>query len=146
MLSIGVDIGGTKIAAGVVDEDGEIIAATTRSTPATDPALLEAAVADAVAELRGEHAVGGIGVGAAGFIGADRRTVTFAANLAWRDHPLADELERLTGLPVVVENDANAAGWAEFRFGAAREARHMLMLTVGTGLGGAAVMLSLIHI
>lgn len=140
MLSIGVDIGGTKIAAGVVDEDGEIIAATTRSTPATDPALLEAAVADAVAELRGEHAVGGIGVGAAGFIGADRRTVTFAANLAWRDHPLADELERLTGLPVVVENDANAAGWAEFRFGAAREARHMLMLTVGTGLGGAAVM------
>jgi len=140
MLSIGVDIGGTKIAAGVVDEDGEIIAATTRSTPATDPALLEAAVADAVAELRGEHSVGGIGVGAAGFIGADRRTVTFAANLAWRDHPLADELERLTGLPVVVENDANAAGWAEFRFGAAREARHMLMLTVGTGLGGAAVM------
>lgn len=140
MLSIGVDIGGTKIAAGVVDEDGEIIAATTRSTPATDPALLEAAVADAVAELRGEHQVGGIGVGAAGFIGADRRTVTFAANLAWRDHPLAEELERLTGLPVIVENDANAAGWAEFRFGAATEARHMLMLTVGTGLGGAAVM------
>lgn len=140
MLSIGVDIGGTKIAAGVVDEDGEIIAATTRSTPATDPALLEAAVADAVAELRGEHRVGGIGVGAAGFIGADRRTVTFAANLAWRDHPLAEELERLTGLPVVVENDANAAGWAEFRFGAATESRHMLMLTVGTGLGGAAVM------
>ena len=140
MLSIGVDIGGTKIAAGVVDEDGEIIAATTRSTPATDPALLEAAVADAVAELRGEHAVGGIGVGAAGVIGAARRPVPVAAHLAWRDHPLADELERLTGLPVVVENDANAAGWAEFRFGAAREARHMLMLTVGTGLGGAAVM------
>lgn len=140
MLSIGVDIGGTKIAAGVVDEDGEIIAATTRSTPATDPALLEAAVADAVAELRGEHAVGGIGVGAAGFIGADRRTVTFAANLAWRDHPLADELERLTGLPVIVENDANAAGWAEFRFGAARDVSDMLMVTVGTGLGGAVVL------
>jgi glucokinase len=140
MLSIGVDIGGTKIAAGVVDESGEIIAATTRSTPATDPAQLEAAVADAVAELRGAHEVAGIGVGAAGFIGADRRTVNFAANLAWRSHPLAEEIERLTGLPVVVENDANAAGWAEFRFGAATQARHMLMLTVGTGLGGAAVM------
>jgi predicted NBD/HSP70 family sugar kinase len=65
MLSIGVDIGGTKIAAGVVDEDGEIVATTTRSTPATDPELLEAAVADAVAELRGAHQVSGIGVGAA---------------------------------------------------------------------------------
>src|SRR5699024_8269626 len=140
MLSIGVDIGGTKIAAGVVDGDGEIIAATTRSTPATDAALIEAAVADAVAELRSEHAVVGVGVGAAGFVGADRRTVNFAANLAWRQHPLAEEIERLTGLPVVIENDANAAGWAEYRFGAATGAAHMLMVTVGTGLGGALVM------
>ncbi|PMC75764.1 ROK family glucokinase [Brachybacterium sp. UMB0905] len=140
MLSIGVDIGGTKIAAGVVDEDGEIIAATTRSTPATDAALIEAACAEAVAELRGDHDVVGVGVGAAGFVSSDRRTVTFSANLAWRGHPLADELEQLTGLPVVVENDANAAGWAEYRFGAAREAEHMLMVTVGTGLGGALVM------
>ncbi|WP_114856334.1 ROK family glucokinase [Brachybacterium sp. YJGR34] len=140
MLSIGVDIGGTKIAAGVVDDEGEIIASTTRSTPATDPALIEAAVADAVVELRADHEVVGVGVGAAGFVGADRRTVNFAANLAWRQHPLADELERLTGLPVVVENDANAAGWAEYRFGAATGAVHMLMVTVGTGLGGAIVM------
>ncbi len=140
MLSIGVDIGGTKIAAGVVDEDGEIIAATTRSTPATDAALIEAACAEAVAELRGDHDVVGVGVGAAGFVSSDRRTVTFSANLAWRGHPLADELEQLTGLPVVVENDANAAGWAEYRFGAAREAEHMFMVTVGTGLGGALVM------
>ncbi|MGO2583831.1 MAG: ROK family protein, partial [Brachybacterium tyrofermentans] len=115
MLSIGVDIGGTKIAAGVVDEDGGIIAATTRSTPATDAELIEAGVADAVAELRAEHEVVGVGVGAAGFVSADRRTVRFAANLAWRQRPLADELERLTGLPVVVENDANTAGWAEYR-------------------------------
>lgn len=140
MLSIGVDIGGTKIAAGVVDQAGEIIATTTRSTPATDAALIEAAVADAVAELRAEHTVVGVGVGAAGFVGADRRTVNFAANLAWRQHPLAEELEQLTGLPVVVENDANAAGWAEYRFGAATGASHMLMVTVGTGLGGAIVM------
>lgn len=139
MLSIGVDIGGTKIAAGVVDEQGAIIAATTRSTPATEPELIEAGVADAVAELRAEHDVVGIGVGAAGFIGADRRTVKFAANLAWRHRPLAEELERLLGLPVVVENDANAAGWAEYRFGAATDAAHMLMVTVGTGLGGAIV-------
>lgn len=97
-------------------------------------------MADAVAELRSDHSVVGVGVGAAGFAGADRRTVNFAANLAWRQHPLAEELERLTGLPVVVENDANAAGWAEYRFGAATEAAHMLMVTVGTGLGGAIVL------
>ncbi len=140
MLAIGVDIGGTKIAAGVVDDEGVIIAATTRTTPATDAALIEAAVADAVAELRAGHQVVGVGVGAAGFVSADRRTVNFAANLAWRQHPLAEELEKLTGLPVVVENDANAAGWAEYRFGAATTARHMLMVTVGTGLGGAIVL------
>ncbi|MGO2584544.1 MAG: ROK family protein, partial [Brachybacterium tyrofermentans] len=92
------------------------------------------------AELRAEHEVVGVGVGAAGFVSADRRTVRFAANLAWRQRPLADELERLTGLPVVVENDANAAGWAEYRFGAATEAKHMLMVTLGTGLGGAIVL------
>lgn len=140
MLSIGVDIGGTKIAAGVVDESGRIIAATSRSTPATDPELIEAAVGDAVAELRSAHEVVGVGVGAAGFVSSDRRTIRFAANLAWREHPFADAIERLTGLPVIVENDANAAGWAEYRFGAATEARHMLMATVGTGLGGAIVL------
>src|SRR5690625_1684522 len=75
MLSIGVDIGGTKIAAGVVDEQGWIIATTTRSTPATDPELLEAGVADAVAELRAEHGVAGGGGGAAGVGGGDRGTV-----------------------------------------------------------------------
>ncbi|MEE1617616.1 ROK family glucokinase [Brachybacterium sp. J153] len=140
MLSIGVDIGGTKIAAGVVDEEGTIVATTTRSTPATDPELIEAAVAEAVAELRTGHDVVGVGVGAAGFVGSDRRTINFAANLSWRHRPLADELEQLIGLPVIVENDANAAGWAEYRFGAARGASHMLMLTVGTGLGGAIVL------
>lgn len=140
MLSIGVDIGGTKIAAGVVDEEGRILARTSRRTPATDPELIEGAVVDAVRELQREHRVVGVGIGAAGFVGSDRRTVVFAANLAWRDCALADDVEAQLDLPVVVENDANAAGWAEYRFGAAREARNMLMLTVGTGLGGALVL------
>lgn len=139
MLSIGVDIGGTKIAAGVVDEGGRIVAQATRRTPAQDPELLEQAVADAVRELRERHPVVAVGIGAAGFVGADRRTVVFAANLAWRDRPLAANVEELVDLPVVVENDANAAGWAEFRFGPAASARNMLMMTVGTGLGGAVV-------
>lgn len=140
MLAIGVDIGGTKIAAGVVDEEGRILASTRRRTPATDPELIETAVADAVRELSQEHEVGAVGVGAAGFVSADRSTIVFSANLAWRDCRFGEDLSRLTGLPAVVENDANAAGWAEFRFGAAREARDMMMLTVGTGLGGALVL------
>ncbi|PWH05861.1 glucokinase [Brachybacterium endophyticum] len=140
MHSIGVDIGGTKIAAGVVDENGRIRARTRRDTPATDQDLIEGAVVDAVQELRADHEIAGVGIGAAGFVGADRRTIVFAANLAWRDAALADGIESRIDLPVVVENDANAAGWAEFRFGAAREAGDMLMLTVGTGLGGALVM------
>jgi glucokinase len=143
MHSIGVDIGGTKIAAGVVDEDGQILARARRDTPATDPALIEAAVIDVVRELRDDHGAGAVGIGAAGFVGSDRRTILFSANLAWRDTPLARDVEQEVDLPVVVENDANAAGWAEFRFGAARgagEVRDMMMLTVGTGLGGALVM------
>lgn len=141
MLAAGVDIGGTKIAVGVVDETGEILAKVKRPTQPDDPASIDAAIADAVRELSSEHEVGAVGLAAAGFVSADRRTVTFAPNIAWRDYPLADNVSRLLGgdLPVVVENDANAAGWAEFVYGAGREARSMALLTVGTGLGGAIV-------
>ncbi|OJX94463.1 glucokinase [Salana multivorans] len=139
MLAIGVDIGGTKIAAGVVDEDGRLLASTRRDTDPEDPAAIEDSVADAVEELRRDHEVGVVGVSAAGFVGRDRSTVVFAANIAWRDYPLGEVLRQRLALPVVVENDANAAGWAEFRFGAGRDVEDMIMLTVGTGLGGAIV-------
>ncbi len=138
-LTIGVDIGGTKIAAGVVDENGAVVARARRETPATDPELIEDQVADAVAELRTDHDVEAIGVAAAGFVDSARGVVLFAPNLAWRDEPLVGDLERRVGLPVRLENDANAATWGEFRFGAAREVDDMVMLTVGTGLGGGIV-------
>ena len=67
-------------------------------------------------------------------------TVIFAPNLAWRDEPLAATVSERTGLPVVVENDANAAAWGEFRFGAARDAHSSLVITVGTGIGGGIVL------
>ncbi|MFE6970546.1 ROK family glucokinase [Isoptericola sp. NPDC057653] len=141
MHAIGVDIGGTKIAVGVVDEAGTILAKVRRETVADDVAGIDRAIADACAELAKEHEVGAIGLAAAGFVSPDRRSVQFAPNIAWREYPLAERIEGLLDLdvPVVVENDANAAGWAEFRFGAARDATDMLMLTVGTGLGGAIV-------
>lgn len=141
MHAIGVDIGGTKIAAGVVDEFGNILAQTRVATAAGDPASIDASIAQVCEILAAEHTVGAIGLAAAGFCSPDRTSVQFAPNIMWRDYPIADKVRALLGteIPIVVENDANAAGWAEYRFGAAREATDMLMLTIGTGLGGALV-------
>jgi glucokinase len=139
MHTIGLDIGGTKIAAGLVSEDGELLAKVRRETPATDPEEIEDAAADAVAELVAAHAVEAVGVAAAGFVDASRSTIVFAPNLAWREQPMRADLEARTGLPVVVENDANAAAWGEFRHGAGREVEDMVLVTVGTGLGGGVV-------
>ena len=141
MHAIGVDIGGTKIAAGVVDEDGSILAQTRRDTSPDDAAGIDRAIADVYAELSESYEVSAMGLAAAGFVSADRSSVLFAPNIAWRDYPLRDRVAALVqdDVTIVVENDANAAGWAEFRFGAGRDVDDMLMLTVGTGLGGAIV-------
>ena len=138
-LTIGVDVGGTKVAAGVVDEDGTVLQKVRRSTPASDVRATEKMIADLVAELRREHDVTAVGIGAAGYIDAARSTVMFAPNLAWRDEPLREAVERLTGVPVAVENDANAAAWGEFRYGAAHDVDDSLMVALGTGIGGGIV-------
>jgi glucokinase len=134
-----VDIGGTKVAAGVVDEHGKVLATTYRDTPADDVRQIEDAIVTVVAELSGSYGVDAVGVGAAGFIDARRATVMFSPNLAWRDEPLQASLQRRLGLIVIVENDANAAAWAEARFGAGRGSEHVVVLTVGTGIGGGIV-------
>lgn len=138
-LTCGIDIGGTKVAGAVVDPDGTVVAEARVVSPATDPSAMEAAVADLVAGFAAEHEIAAIGVGAAGYIASDRSTVLFAPNIAWRNEPLGSDLARLTGLPVVVENDANAAAWGEFRHGAGRDVDDQLMVTVGTGVGGGVV-------
>src|SRR3712207_3750151 len=138
-LAIGVDIGGTKVAAGLVDDQGGIVAGARRDTPSHDPARIEEIIADVVRELQASHEVEAVGIGAAGFVDAARSTVVFAPNLAWRDEPLRVNVEKRCGLPVVVENDANAAAWAEARFGAGRGQQYLVVLTVGTGLGGGLV-------
>ena len=139
-LTLGVDIGGTKVAAGVVDEAGTVLARTRRPTPSASPADVEDVVAACVAELRAGHEVEAVGIGAAGYIAADRSRVLVAPNLAWRDEPLREAVEKRVGLPCVVENDANAAAWAEHRFGAGRGDDELVMITVGTGLGGGLVL------
>ncbi|MGB8652728.1 MAG: ROK family protein, partial [Mycobacteriales bacterium] len=139
-LAIGVDVGGTKVAAGVVADDGTVLATTRRPTPSYSPDDVEHTIADVVTELRRDHDVEAVGLGAAGFIDVDRSTVLFAPNLAWRDEPLRDEVAKLIGLPVVVENDANAMAWGEYRFGAGRGHDHLVCVTVGTGIGGGIVL------
>ncbi len=139
-LTVGVDIGGTKISAGAVDASGRIWARSLRATDPRDPDQIEDAVVDAVAELAAQHPdVAAVGVAAAGFVGPDRDTMLFAPNIAWRNHPLGTRLAERISLPVVVENDANAAAWAEYRFGNGRGTQDMVMLTLGTGLGGAVI-------
>lgn len=138
-LSIGIDVGGTKIAAGVVDDEGAIIARAHRDTPADSVDATAAAICAAAAELIGEHEIEAVGIGAAGFVSSDRSTVLFAPNLAWRDEPLGARVAAELKIPVVVENDANAAAWGEFAYGAAKHVEHMVCVTVGTGIGGGVV-------
>lgn len=143
--TIGVDIGGSKVLALLV-EDGRVLDRADRVTPGrtTSPAVVEDVLVDAVTSLlptepsgiAGEGDVVGIGVGAAGLVDRDGRSVRFAPHLAWRDEPLADRLEHRLGLPVVLENDANAALWAEHRLGAAQAYDDVVLVALGTGIGG----------
>lgn len=140
MLSLGVDIGGTKILAGAVSQAGEIVAERRVPSPAQNPEQMVATVADLIEKVIDEVGeVGSIGVAAAGFMNLERSEVLFAPNLKWRNEPLQQQISDRIGRQVVIENDANAAGWAEFRFGAAKDYNSMAMLTLGTGVGGAIV-------
>lgn len=138
-LAVGVDVGGTKIAAGVVDEVGAVVHQVRRDCPADDERAVLEAIVGVVEFCRQDADVAAVGVAAAGFVRADRSTVSFAPNLAWRDEPLGERLRERLGLPVAVENDANAAAWAEHRFGAGR-GEDLACVTVGTGIGGGLVL------
>lgn len=139
-LAIGVDIGGTKVAAGVVDSDGNVLARARRRTPSNDPEHIVDVVVEIVRQLRTEHDAGPVGIGAAGYIDAERSHVQFAPNLpGWRNTPLREQVSDRLGSDVVVENDANAAAWGEYRFGAGEHEPDLVCLTVGTGIGGGIV-------
>src|SRR3954468_2418758 len=103
-LTVGVDVGGTKIAAGVVDDQGKILEKVRRPSPTTDEDSLRRAISAVVEDLQTRHEIRAMGVGAPGFVSAHRRTVMFTPTLPGRDEPLADLLERQLGIPVLVEN------------------------------------------
>jgi glucokinase len=138
--AVGVDVGGTKIAAGVVDEQGLVVEKTRIPSPTTDAAQLRAAIGGIVEDFRSRHDVAAVGVGAAGFVRADQRGVLFAPHLQWGDEPLADLLQDQLGLPVSIENDGNAAAWAEFTFGAGEGVPDQMTVAVGTGIGGGMIL------
>jgi glucokinase len=141
-VTIGVDIGGTKIAAGIVAEDGEVLGVGRRSTPKRDADAVVDVISELVTSLvRGsDEAIAGVGLGVAGFVDATQSVVLTAPNLGWSAEPIKAKLEESLTMPVVVENDANAAAWGEFRFGAGSGRTDMVMVTVGTGVGGGIVM------
>lgn len=138
-LTIGIDIGGSKLAAGVVDINGNVVERVRRATPSADAVATEDIVVETVHYLRGRHDVDAVGVGAAGFIDASGSIVLFSPHLAWRNEPLRSAVEGRVGLPVLVENDANASAWAEWRFGAAVGETVVLCVNLGTGIGGGIV-------
>ena len=139
-VTLGVDVGGTKIAAGVVDGDGSIIDTERVETPAEDSDAAVRAIVEVVSRLCKAHeGIAAVGVSAAGFVSSDRATMLFTPNLAWRNLPLRKLLEKEIDVPVVIENDANAAAWGEFRYGSASDADELLLVAVGTGIGGGVV-------
>jgi glucokinase len=137
MNAIGVDIGGTKIAAAVVTPEGKILNEVRYPTQAVPPNRLIETVARAITEVKEGFEVGGVCVAVPGLILASENKVIFAPNLHEIENiRLDEEIGRRTGLRVTVENDANVAAWGEFRFGAGRGLKHMVFITLGTGVGG----------
>jgi len=141
-ISVGVDIGGTKILAGLVDDHGEILTKVRKKTPRADALGVLEVVAEVIEETIAnvDGTIAGIGVAIAGPVDLSGSTVLFAPNLQWADVPARAILENATSLPVLVENDGNAAAWGEDVFGAGAGAKNVVTVTVGTGIGGGVIL------
>ncbi|MGW2598738.1 ROK family protein [Streptomyces klenkii] len=138
-LSVGLDIGGTKIAAGVADAEGRVVDRVPAVPSPSDQATILKAVSVLIDGLRSRNpGVAAVGVGAPGLVSWPEGRIRTTHNSAFHDLPLRHLLQESTGLPAVVENDANAACWAEYRSG--NSAADMAFLTVGTGVGGGLVL------
>jgi glucokinase len=139
-LSIGVDIGGTKVLGGVVDQSGNILTTHREDTPKAGGAELTEVIVGVIQELLAQHPATSVGISAAGFVSSDRQTMLATPNIAgWNGVNLKVEISREINLPVVIENDANAAAWGEAVYGAGRGESELMMVTVGTGIGGGLV-------
>lgn len=139
-LTVGIDIGGTKVLGAVVDGAGTVVAVDRRPTEGHDVGAVEDTIVDVVTGFAREYDVAAVGIGAAGFVDVTRTVVMFSPHLDWRREPLRARVAERVRLPVVVDNDANTMALAECRFGAGRGHRFVLCVTLGTGIGGALVL------
>lgn len=139
---IGIDLGGTAIKLGRFSRDGSCLQSLTVPTPQpATPEAVFAVMVDAIAQLDPDHQAIAIGVGTPGPADAMGRIAQIAINLpGWQNVPLADWLEAKIGKPTIIENDANCAGVAEAWLGAGRQFQNFILLTLGTGVGGAIIL------
>lgn len=140
-VSIGIDVGGTKIAAGVVSDDGTILARRAIETESDSENAVVVGIAKVALEMRAAApGAAAVGIGAAGLVDVERGIVRSAPNIAWTDVHLRALLQDRLGMPVIVDNDANVAAWGEAMHGAGRGQQHQAMVTVGTGIGGGLIL------
>lgn len=138
---IGVDIGGTKIAAAPVDTDGSLGDIVRVESPAADRQALLDSIVEATTLVQAAMSAKprAVGLAAAGYLNRDRSEIMFSPNINWRNEPLPALVSQRIGLPVTLENDANAAAWGEAQCGAGAGHRDVLMVTLGTGVGGGVI-------
>jgi len=142
---IGVDLGGTNIAVGICDENCNIIKKASRKTKAPRPA--QEIAEDIVGTINDALALAGlsmedtewIGIGSPGDVDTVSGSISLAANLGFRDVPLAEMIQNLTGKTTFIDNDATAAAYGEFIAGAGKNYKSVLMVTLGTGVGGGVI-------
>lgn len=134
--ALGIDVGGTKIAAGLVAADGAISDVTVVPTPKGSSAEVLNVIDQLWQRFSQITEIEAVGISAAGLVNKEMTAVTFAPHLPWVNEPLVESVGAITNRPVVIDNDANAAAWAEHRFGSAKGFRDFIMVAVGTGIGG----------
>ncbi|QIX26317.1 ROK family protein [Nocardioides sp. JQ2195] len=144
---VGIDVGGTKVLAGVVDNRGRILRTVHRATPGrrVDVSIVEDALTEALGELVGDGVVRGVGLAAAGFVDVTGERVMFAPHLPWVDSPVRARLEERWQVPVALENDATATAHAEATYGAASGVEDAVVVTLGTGIGGGIILGRQVH-
>ena len=146
MLVLGIDIGGMSMKFAVVNEEGKVVTKvgkleTIREIQEATALKIAAAVKEFLKEVNIDiKDLAGIGIGCPGMINSETGIVRFSNNLYWENFELGPILTRETGLPVRITNDANAATLGEAKFGAAKNYKHSIMLTLGTGVGGGMVL------
>lgn len=138
--AIGVDVGGTKILAGVVDREGSVGRQVEKPTPRSSQDELLAELDAVVEGLLAEDGVAAVGFGIPSTIDQRSGRAVSSVHIPLADIDFRDRMAERHGLPVAIDNDGNAAAIAEWRFGAGRDTSHMVLLTLGTGVGGGLIL------